>query len=392
MLETDTKLKRITGHRLCYMFITLLSAVACRKEDIAYNPVPDTSAPISFSTFIVSSKGLDPIENASLPAKGFGVYAYWVPAGESIGDSYKDNLYINNVKAIKDGDLWKCSPTCYWPVANDACFFAYAPYMENPSAGSEDPTATSLTFPLDSFSEDGMPKGTFTQTTNVTNQVDLCLAAPQLNLNSSSGSVPIKLDHALSNLKFYIRIKGTKKDGTEYKVEEMQISGLIGSNSFSFLRSPAENGKAFAWDAPGESTSYDASYLLKDSGTPSHISTGSWIKYSTEAATTDNSTLINDLNNGRLYLLPQTLTSNAKLTLTLALYKQASGSSTFTKLSSLQPFTIDLPSMEWKPAQTVSYYLTLDFTNGEYYIDTEITIKMEDWKPSGNNHNEETIE
>ncbi|MGN0191336.1 MAG: fimbrillin family protein [Candidatus Cryptobacteroides sp.] len=391
MVKTDN-LVGITICWLCSVVLALLSVVSCRKEHLVHNPVPDTSAPISFSTYTVSSKGLDPIDDGTLPQQFFGVFAWWVPAADTFGAGHKDNLYIDNVKAINDGVVWKCSPTCYWPVANNACFFAYAPYIESTQAEASDPTAMSFTFPLDSFSGDGMPRGSFTQTDNVTRQVDFCLATPQLNLAASYGTVPIKLDHALSNLKFYIRIKGTEKPGTVYKVEEMQLSGLIKSNSFSLLRNPAEGEKGFVWDNPGESAVYDATYTLKDSGSPTHISPNSWIKYSSEEATEDNSTKINDLDNGRLYLLPQTLTSNAKLKITLALYKQASNSSEYTKLSSLQPFTLSLPSMEWKPGQTVSYFLTLDFTDGEYYIDTAISVRMEDWKESGNSHTEETIE
>lgn len=390
MIKTDNLLG-ITACRLCSVMFALLFAMACRKEQVVHNPLPDTSAPISFSTYTVSSKGKDPIDNTSLEREFFGVFAWWMPSERTFGSEHKNNLYINNVKAIKDGEFWKCSPTCYWPVANNACFFAYAPYRESLQAEPADPTAVSLVFPLPDFSGDGMPRGSFTQTTNVTSQVDLCLSTPQLNLNASSGTVPIKLDHALSNLKFYIRIKGTEKPGTVYKVEEMELSGLVGSNKFTFLRNPAAGEKAFAWDAPSGSTLYDAAYTLKDYGSPTQISPNNWIPYITEEVP-DANILINDLDNGRLYLLPQTLTSNAKIKLTLALYKQASGSSEYTKLSSLQPFTVSLPALEWKPAQTLSYYLTLDFTSGEFYIDTDISVRMEDWTASGNSHNEETIE
>ena len=355
-------------------------------------PVMDTSAPISFTTDTFSSKGVDPIDENTLPIQNFGVYGYWVPSSDDFGSAHKDNLYINNIKAVKGEDsIWRGETVCYWPVMQNVCFFAYAPYFKSDLAEAASPDAFNFQFPLETFSDEGMPRGTFTQSGNVVSQVDLCLGKPQV-LNASIGAVPIQLEHALCNLKFYIRINGAQKEGTEYKVEELQINGLLASNSFSFRRNPAEGEMPFVWDTPAGDASYSASCQLTNYSSPSHISSGSYIKYSSGEATASNSTLINDQINGQLYLLPQMLTENANLIITLAMYKKNNASDTYSKISSIHPITVSLSGKEWKPGQTVSYYLTMGLSGGEYYIDTAITVRMEDWKNSVYVHEEETIE
>lgn len=369
---------------------------SCRKQASPETVQPDFSCPIEYSVFTVSTKGLDPITNTNLKAKGFGVIGFWSAKDKDFpATEYCDNIYIDNAKGTADENgIWTCKPAAYWPVEHKVSFFAYAPHSANlQPVGANTPE---LVFPAMDYSNGtsgSLPKGIYVPSKDITSQTDLCLARPMLNLSKQDNSVELNFFHALTNVRFYANIEGTKTPGLEYKAEELIIDSIIDSTSFTF-KIPDENGFPFAWDDIVDEAQY-GSYLLKDSGNAPQISSKSWIKYKNEGESgSDAYTLINDLNNGRLYLIPQTLTDRANIKLQIALYKVTENIS--TKIGSLQPITIKLPtSIPWTPSKTISYLMTIKLGGEEgdnVYIETSISGVMEDWHSSANNHDTEIIE
>ena len=122
---------------------------------------------------------------------------------------------------------------------------------------------------------------------------------------------------------------------------------------------------------------------------PDHLTT-TWVKFVGDASgpgETDPYTLVNTLDQGRMYLLPQTLTDAAKLEVNISLYKESGAS--YPLQAVLPPFELNLPTaVAWEAGKTVSYLVTLDITN---LLVLDIRALVDEWDGAGNSHDTQTI-
>ena len=379
---------------------------ACKKayfrltvpsEEIFFEVTPMAAEPFASNTSEPMTRGLDEIDNSSdrglvAEHQQYGVFA--MRNAEGVNFSTEDNpanWYVENsavslIGEPGDYDLstqntrWCGNPPLFWPSFDNLNFFAYAPYMEGGRPSGE--TEQALLFPAEDYVS-GMPRATFTPTSNVTRQVDLCLSKPALNWNKSLGDVPFSFKHALTRVRLYVRVQGTRQPGYQYRVTKAELKGLVGTNTFTYV---LDDDTPYAWDAITASTPHETAYTLSY---PQHL-TVDWVKFVGDDAgpgETDPYTLVNTLDNGRMYLLPQPISADASLEVNISLYKQSGAS--YPLQAILPPFEMKLPTtVSWEAGKTVSYLITLDITN---LLVLDIQPLVDEWDSAGNSHDSQTI-
>ena len=361
--------------------IVIFMVMACNDIpcDDGY-PVPDMDSPIVFGVGAVT-KGLDPIDYlGQLDNKGFGVFAGFSKYGASFGRGSSPDNYISNLKINRDKvdtTLWRSAtgtPT-FWPITGSLSFFAYAPYFEKSDA--------SLAFPAGA-DRDGMPKGVYSPSTDVTNQADFCLAAPQLDRVATDGRIPFDFKHTLTRIRFYFNLEGSENTMYQYRLTTLKITGVIGSNSFSYSDDPLH---PCAWDEVSGSTPKNGFYQLDASDrelmSNDDLDVHGGMKFKPEVPSDDfhDDYEYNAQQNGRLYLLPQRITSQAAIEATITVYSQDKSSS-WVPTSVLPPVEISLPTdTPWEAGMTVSYLVTLPIPD---FRTASIKAYSEEWKDSGN--------
>ena len=146
---------------------------------------------------------------------GFGVFAYYTDGTQYSQLSLPNFMYNQQVKW--DGSKWVYSPIKYWPnefgseAASDnidyLSFFAYAPYVDvDPTMGLVSGADRCGIFGLTSSKESGDPVVKYHSNYDLTKQVDLCYASPQLNKvkPNISEAVMFNFTHALAALNVQI--------------------------------------------------------------------------------------------------------------------------------------------------------------------------------------------
>lgn len=374
---------------------------ACTKpagEEVAFTPEPDLSAPIEFSEQITEpqTKGLDPLtsDNAEgIWKQRFGVFSWWNPIGEAFDETHNDpNLYqVNNdvehvASSFTSGEhSWRCNPRAYWPFRCNLSFFAYAPYLEHTQPWEEggEMQQPALLFPSADYTQ-GMPRVTYSPRTNVSNQVDLCIAAPVFDREPSTEPIHFAFQHALTRILLYVKAIGTPLPGNKYRITDAIISGIAGSNTFTYVNDVEH---PFVWDDVTVSNPLDGEYhltvantqlvaaALNSDETPEHPTSAFYTTYSH----------INYPLNGRLYLLPQTLTASAQLELAVTAF----AGDTQNVISIFPPFRVTLPdSQPWVAGQTIAYKVTIDISRVTV---ADIKPYIIPWADSGNVHEDEII-
>lgn len=381
---------------------TVISVGACKKayfklgvpgDEIFFQVDPMATDPFDGENPIYQAvtRGLDPIDNSidrGIIPQRFGVYAVRNAEGVDFDPVNNPmNLYLNRhdveyLETLADDDTyWRGSPSAYWPSFDRLNFFTYAPYrVAVPQAGSTEPD---LQFPSSDYVK-GMPRATYTPAANVTNQVDLCISRPALNLNYTKENtpiVPLAFKHALTRIRLFVRVKGTRLPQYVYRVTKINLSGLVGTNTFTYQDNATT---PFVWDAITASTPHDAGYSLTYSATEL---TSSWVTFIGDPAgdgITDSYTWVNAPVNGRLYLLPQPITEAAEMEIVISMYKESGVSASLQSV--LPSFLMHLPTdTAWEPGKTVSYLITVDATN---MVILDIDAKVDEWDSAGNTHDE----
>ena len=386
----------------------LVSVGACKKayfhlgvpsDEIFFEVTPMVSWDGSGSTsYPVATRGLDEIDNSEdrgLIAQHFGVFAWrnaenvpFNPVSNPM-DLYLDNHDTAYLETLTGGNTyWHGSPSVYWPSFDRLNFFAYAPYMAEVHADAAG--TPPLVFPSADYTA-GMPRATYTPNTVVNSQVDLCIGTPGFDRTKDDNPVPFTFKHALTRVRLYVRLVGTHNAGVyEYRVTNATISGLVGTNTFTYQ----DNASApFVWDAITASTPRDAEYKLKWDNSPASSLTVNWLKFVGDAGigsgVTDPYTWITAPDNGRMYLLPQTITSDASLQLSISMYRpNATAPANSALQSNLPPFSVSLPTdTAWEAGRTVSYLVTVDITS----LVVDIRAMVSEWIDAGNTHGPQTI-
>lgn len=348
------------------------SIVSCSKE--VKDVLPEEESPrLSFSVrsdVESTTKGETGITLSSLRTRGFGVSAYWRDDKgffDGIDDShvYFKNHAVTFLSNEGTYDRWACNPVEYWPLNSTLSFFAYAPYMASSDPMLELPTSDSST----------LPRGRFTQKTDVSQQVDFCLSAPALDRSADGGEVPLVFNHALTQIRLYVNVKGVSTDvsNLKYRLESVRWDGLVGANSFTYGGSV--NG--FHWDELPRSdlAKRAASYTLTRSAGQLADAALPAIGYYEHSTNLSQYLFVNSSQAGTMYLLPQPITSKGELVLSLKGYT-VSGS-TWTLYDDHAPVTVKLPiETVWKPGTIVTYTLTIDVNE---WKEIEFNVSLTEW-------------
>jgi hypothetical protein len=162
-------------------------------------------------------------------------------------------------------------------AADNYTFFAYAPFA-TPANGI---TVTS------SDNTAGIPTLSYTIPVTVQDQPDLMLAVPKKNIHPTGHPIALQMKHALTAIGFEVYGQGT--------VTGISITGVHVSGNLSM------DGSNIVWNFPGNVTTVDFS---------SSITGGSF--------TINSNTPQNPLTaDGYLMMIPQTLTNDAKVKITV---------------------------------------------------------------------------
>lgn len=372
------------------MLAVLLSATLSSSCNDKFGPddemAKDTSSPVSF-VLDHETKGTRPIDDEeTLGRYGFGVFAGYTKAGDTFGlESQADN-YIRNMKVnldTKDAGRWKPATQSYWPVLGKLSFFGYAPYFDQEADSG---SGQAFIVPSKDY-KGGMLRGTYKPDPNVTSQLDLCLSIPRLDRTSADGPVPMTFKHALTRVFFLMNGYGVENELYRYRVTDIDLTGVVGMNNFTFVM---DEDVPYQWDPIRDTTARDGEYHMTYFQAQPHL-TDSWVKLLNdehELSKIENFVKINNSDNGRLYLIPQQITSDARLTITVTAYTRAG--------VDWEPFAV-LPAMEcnlpvgtaWEPGKTTSYCITLDIPHMRVL---NVSGYLADWEDSSNIHERQLLD
>ena len=373
----------------------MLVVASCKKESPALGSIPVTVEPVTEGKTdvpdndgtpieIMSSwsgegegetKGVHQMTNSSIVTDRFGLFAWWNRTddpfdGTLTGHEWLENAQMQYIGASGGRGRWRCNPPAFWPFGCNLTFFAYAPYMSC--------TGGMLTLPNGEMSY--MPRGTFVQDTDPARQVDFCMTNPVMDRRKADGEVPLEFWHALTRVLFYVNLNAASSetgrlypdDDHQYRVKSLVLEGIVNSNKFTF-----SGRNTVAWDQlPRADLSKRAqAYSLSiASGTLAQEPTPfEWDMESYSGL--ERYKCINGVQSGVLYLLPQPMTSKAKVTMVVS--KGYWSGSTWTETDVLDPFVITMPTETvWKPGQTVAYSVSLDITQWE---EVEFSVTLLPW-------------
>lgn len=377
------RIQRILNKRtlmLAVMWFAFLAvAVGCRKSEgepgaagVSEQAGDEELVPVLLRSGFgdTGTKGATGVTQESLVGSGFGITAYWQNYGYIFTGAASSQTLLQNVKpayrGIIDGKpTWSFSPAVYWPGKANVSFFAYAPWMPNDSPYHQ-------VLPNSGFS---YPGGRFTQATNPSQMVDLCIANPQYDLTSAGGAVSLTFDHALTNVLIYLNVKGAvyPDEDYQYRVKSITLSGFVGENEYTYGNGDA----SFKWkDCPRQTlANRTASYTL--SRASGHL-VSTLLPHEKDLAGVeglDRYVHVNSPASGVLYMLPQPIASTCKLSITLTACT-VSGS-VVTEVEDLDPIDVWLPeSTVWEPGKIVAYLISLDTTT---WVETLFRVSINDW-------------
>lgn len=244
----------------------------------------------------------------------FGLFGYFYDSDKSWttdGSSLSPESSMNNLQITQSGSSWTTS--VYWPGSTKkSMFFAYAPYDTNVSVNNS-----------------GDPKMTYSVPQNVSDQKDLLVAKSEENIIcDGKTSVVLNFKHVLTALKF------TQGDlGVYTKITEIKIEGVNNTGKLS-------------------------------------LGDGNWTDVSSGSGNTYTISSVSDI----MFLMPQTLPTGAKLSVTMANNTE----------SESETFTADL-SGEWTMGSAVTYQISVNKIYGDYVL--EVTSNSPTVGEAGGNVN-----
>lgn len=226
------------------------------------------------------------------------------------------NFMCNQLLENVDGE-WTYDPVKYWPESSTGklSVFACSPYA---AAGSG--------LSLSDSSRPGAPVLEYEMPSATECHKDICIAAPQLNLTRSEEPVVLELRSVMSKIGFRIKGQGEKISGIA--VRGIQWQGSIALD--------AENQGSMTWSTTSDFSTTEYELKLKcDAGQ----------EYATASETMTDVTA----EGGHLYLIPQNITYNARIVVTVDGTKLGFPFEDIFQLLPGQEYTIDLVIPGSKP-------------------------------------------
>ena len=204
------------------------------------------------------------IMNNSRVVDNFGVSANYIQNGIS-----EEQSFFQNKEAKKEGSNWFVADNTKWPAAGTVSFYAYAPYNDASFTLNDNNKTIHYTVP-----------------TNVEKQPDFIVANSEgKSFSSSSANTPVDLHfrHALTAITFSV-----SDDMEKGVINSIKIEGVMGEGDYDLSTN--------AWSV---SSSSAASYNVPISAGGLAVGTGT----------------VNLAANATLMMIPQKLSSGAKVTI-----------------------------------------------------------------------------
>ncbi len=317
--DKDISIRKLTqsgGGKPLY----LVTEIAEAAVDTAASNAITRGSTITEGTFKKQSFGLS----------GICYTGDW-PEGEE-GNEWTTN-FAHNIRVSYEGNKWNSEKTLQWVASENIKFFAYSPYsaaVPSSSGASEEEAAdatNSTPFIIHSAEgATGVPTLTYTVPQDVTKQIDLMYAIANCTGNGTgdvqNGAVQLNFKHALTA----VTIKAGKKmlPGTVSKIE---ISGVHGSGIY-----PIGANKWTTTDKADRTFSIENETAIKNE------------------SDTESGTVLNPDDKGYTFMMiPQTLTNEAKLTIS---FKDDLTGLDRTLTAKLKDFTND---SQWKVGKQYTY-------------------------------------
>ena len=259
-----------------------------------------STADIPMHNIIPETTTRGSIQTADNFYREFGIFGYFYDSNLSWTSINKSDIFpepsMPNLEVTRNNNSW--TTDVYWPGGTKrATFFAYAPYD----------SSVELT-----GGNTGAPKISYTVPSDIAEQQDLLIAKSTEDI-SCNGKSPVVLDfkHVLSAIKF---VKGETPGYKEIKA--IQISGINDQGTL--------NMNSQSW----EDTSGSATYSI---------------------STIDGNTVC--------FLMPQSLPSSAKLSVTL------------TNGGTEHTFEADLYGTSWQAGHQYTYQLSINKVTGTFKLE-----------------------
>lgn len=358
--------------KILLLLLCLPLLVACSGDDEEKIAPSLSSNQILLTADVGSTRGLVPLETSTLFT--IGVFAGYETESETFSSTSLANDFINNVKYQRSfiTDSLAGTDVCYWPFVGKLSFFAYAPYISD----------TYLKFASDYVS--GYPRMSYTPFPDVTNQPDFCIATPVLDQHMTTAPIPLHFTHSLCQILFSANYTGDFPSTTSklyVKIDSIKVCNVIGRKTVVM-----SNGTpCFDWQDDSECPASDrTSYFLRRSGLPEeqHISDDSLYRATTP--TTDNYRNMSTAN-GRLYLLPQSMTyGQVYLIVSYGYYEMADGAEVLRASTTTR---CNLPAATWLPTYCYRYKFTINLSTSSIVNPTVSVVGWNDVDNTQSNPN-----
>ena len=224
--------------RFAIAALTIVSALACTKSNIQYEPTGEISLqPVAEKATKAAFSGTAYGEGA--PA--FNVWAWWADAdhGTPLASLNVPNLepYIANGEFVhRGGGSWGGSTPYYWPTKGSLVFAGYSPSETFGGTFSYEDKI----FTIDNY----------VQSTDIANTVDLMwfdLTERSYNTNDNKNAggddvngVPVVFRHALSWLKFGFKLKSDLPENCQnWRITSVTLTGIADMADFNSKSDPA---------------------------------------------------------------------------------------------------------------------------------------------------------
>lgn len=298
----------------------LCTIMSCNEDEFMRSESDgSTEGAVGFSITSMETKSAPVMQLSEL--KEFSVIALqhdgvW----EKLNVSGPASVFMNHIRVLQTPDnKWSYTPLKYWPANKNITFFGYAP--EAATDGTFNKYGMSITTPIDG----NLPVITYKVPKKVEDQPDLMISGNQnYNLNKSdngNGNINFNLRHALTCV-------GFNASGSGERITGIKISGVAGAGSVKL------GTETINWDINPDDTSYEFEAGVNN-----------------KVLDNDPGSILN--GNGYLMMIPQTLTDQAKIVVTID-----DGNGAYE-----QSFSLNIPGNdEWVAGRLVEYKIAITST------------------------------
>lgn len=298
--------------RYIYPIMTILFLLSsCQENESEETPLFPKGV-VGFHVETLQTRGTPTMDLQTVDA--FRVIAYQYDGlWDNVRNDGTAQLFMENVAVNQSSpDVWSYSPLQYWPQGKNLSFFAYSPEATLGSAPNQH--GLSIAY----LAGGGNPVLTYEVPVVVKDQPDLLVCTSSLNdlnrTNSTSG-VDVQLQHALTCVDF-------KATGNGERIIGVKLSGVVGVGQLTLGK------QSIDWVLNPDDTAYEYEAGVNQ-----------------EPLDDNPSSILSD--DGYLMMIPQALTDQAMLTLTI----DGGGSVPYEQTFQLNAANTAV----WQPGQFLEY-------------------------------------